>query len=898
MNKHVKSLFALTCALNVFSLTSARAEDATTNIISGTSVDNLNAAYYVGNSGTNNYLEINSAGQLFNCGGVILGAVVGADLNNALVAGTGSKLASNGNLVVGDNGVGNNLTIQAGGELECGTGYIGNGGTANNNTLLVTGPGSVWNALAGGFSLLVGTSGGNNSLIIADGGAMNNSSGGTVIGWGAGDGNMVMVTGTNSAWQSGGTLYVSANPASVSNKVVVSGPGSIVSSGTLLLGEGGGGNSLTVSNGGLYQSPFAIIGDPASSSGNAVLVTGSGSQWANAGTIYLGNNGGGNSLTIRDGGVVTSPNSTVGNAATGGNNSVLVSGLASKWANAGSLTFGANVGSGGNSLTIQDGGVVVNTFANIGHLGSGNSVLVTGSGSAWTNSTDIRLGGYASGNSLTISNGGHAISPSAALGYASVDASNNTVMVTGPGSVLDLVGSGFSFVLGQAGPGNRVTIADGGVINNNDSAVLGWTVGNNKVWVIGTNSVWQNTGVLYMGANDTSPNNELLVAGPGAVYQSSGPLSIGGGGGGNSLTISNGAAVNCYSASLGGNAAATNNVLNIGSGGTLTTVGQVVLNGINPVFNLGDGTTAATAVVGGVVLNGSTTRLNFNNGVLQANAAGLLVFESGSISNIGPAIIVTDYANTISNAIAGPGSLTKLGVGALSVFGTSTYSGATTVSNGTLLVNGSLANSTVTLISGTKLGGNGAIGTPVTVPAGAILQPGLGGTDSSPLTINNTLNLAGATIIAINRDNAPNASTLTGISALMMGGTLTVTNVGSPLQANDSFTLVSAGSAGGAFSTTTLPDLGAGLGWSNLNGTITVYATVSQTPTNVVSAVNGSNLELSWPADHIGWLAQSNSVSLADTNFWFDIAGSSTTNFLSIPIDTAMPSVFYRLRLP
>jgi hypothetical protein len=72
------------------------------------------------------------------------------------------------------------------------------------------------------------------------------------------------------------------------------------------------------------------------------------------------------------------------------------------------------------------------------------------------------------------------------------------------------------------------------------------------------------------------------------------------------------------------------------------------------------------------------------------------------------------------------------------------------------------------------------------------------------------------------------------------------------------------------------------------------YAT---TPTNISYRVGGSILTLTWPESHLGWIAQSNSINLANPNDWFDIAGSAGVTNLNIP---ARPSgnVFYRLRVP
>jgi hypothetical protein len=73
---------------------------------------------------------------------------------------------------------------------------------------------------------------------------------------------------------------------------------------------------------------------------------------------------------------------------------------------------------------------------------------------------------------------------------------------------------------------------------------------------------------------------------------------------------------------------------------------------------------------------------------------------------------------------------------------------------------------------------------------------------------------------------------------------------------------------------------------------------VASNPTNITFLVSGSNLSLTWPADHLGWIAQSNSVSVANTNLWFDIPGSQTTTNLNVTINPTAPQIFFRLRHP
>ncbi len=90
------------------------------------------------------------------------------------------------------------------------------------------------------------------------------------------------------------------------------------------------------------------------------------------------------------------------------------------------------------------------------------------------------------------------------------------------------------------------------------------------------------------------------------------------------------------------------------------------------------------------------------------------------------ALTVGDASSTsFAGAISGPGKLTKVGNGTLTLAGTSTYTGPTTVNSGTLIVSGSLSGSAVTVDgSGSTVGGGGNINGTVTVQNGATIAPG------------------------------------------------------------------------------------------------------------------------------------------------------------------------------
>jgi hypothetical protein len=84
------------------------------------------------------------------------------------------------------------------------------------------------------------------------------------------------------------------------------------------------------------------------------------------------------------------------------------------------------------------------------------------------------------------------------------------------------------------------------------------------------------------------------------------------------------------------------------------------------------------------------------------------------------------------------------------------------------------------------------------------------------------------------------------------------------------------------------------------NSTEVAARPTSFSPTQLTFARAGNQFELNWPADHTGWLLQSQTNSLPaglGTN-WVNIAGSEQTNRVVWPMNAADGTVFFRLVSP
>ncbi|CDX31025.1 Outer membrane autotransporter barrel domain [Mesorhizobium sp. SOD10] len=219
--------------------------------------------------------------------------------------------------------------------------------------------------------------------------------------------------------------------------------------------------------------------------------------------------------------------------------------------------------------------------------------------------------------------------------------------------------------------------------------------------------------------------------------------------------------------------------------------GDVALDGTQATIRVGDGTqvgAAYTATVtsnltgasqlvkadlGTLVLGGANSYSGgtaISGGTLQVSADGNLGAAAGGVSlgdgttlrttavfssargidlAAGTGTFQADADLTLSGEITGAGGLAKTGAGALTLVGSNSYAGATTVTAGGLYVDGdnSAATGAVSVASGAIIGGKGSIGGDVTVADGATLSPGSADGTPGTLAIAGNLNLSSGSVL-------------------------------------------------------------------------------------------------------------------------------------------------------
>jgi fibronectin-binding autotransporter adhesin len=550
----------------------------------------------------NNHLIVSNGAVVMNNKGAV-GFTASQGYNTALVTGAGSRWTNQGALYVGETGISNRLVVSNGGVVQCSYAEIGRNISSSHNEAVITGSGSTW-ASTGIFFL--GDDGNQNRLVISNGATLRNLSG-YVAGYQSSS-NIALVTGSGSLWTN--TL-------------------------DLNMGFSGPGNLLIVSDTARLASSNGVVGYDPGCNNNIVQITDPGSLWTNKYRLYVGRSGSLNQLIVTNGAtLLNGDHSFLGYNANANSNLTVITGTGSTWRNDQDLYVGYN--GSANQLAVNNGAVVFSRRGLIGeNHASNNVVVVTGSGSVWSNTMDIVIGRFRSGNQLVINNGAMMDCGSAGLGV-NQSCSNNTALISGPGSVWKLatalsIGSSIA---------NRVTISNGAAIYCNEA---------------------------YVGFSTAGNNNEMLITGPGSTLTNL-TLYVGSGGSGNRLVLTNGGFVKSAEVILGGFSASPGNRLLVHNGTMIVTNASVAgildVRGGTNVLNSG------YVEVDRLVVTNSQGKFELNGGTFITRSIvnnNGRVFDVGSTNGFGPAVLnlagngahfFADGLNVKSNgSLLGNGSL-------------------------------------------------------------------------------------------------------------------------------------------------------------------------------------------------------------------------------------------------
>ena len=580
------------------------------------------------------------------------------------------------------------------------------GGQAQDNHVTMSG-GSVGEHLIGGYVQNGSGAATGNSVIFNGGSVTENVYGGRSVN-GPAQNNSVTMTNGSANWLLGG----------YSDSGDVSGNSVNVSGGTLSGGVNGGettsgnatGNSVDFSN---VTATYVQGGYSGSSSatGNSLALH-SGTVQNNAFGGYVDSGSGeasDNSVTFNGGSVTNNIYGGMSAAGLAQNNSVTMTNGSAKWLLGG---YSANGNVIGNSINVS-GGTLTGVSGGESNSGSATGNIVSISGGTVQSNVNggfVASGsGKATGNIVNISGNADLSTATVAGGISSSDAFTGNTLNKNSDAAVHIARNFASVNFGYSGNANIGELDS----TPTGSALSGVTVNTNA------NNVSFDGVISGSGSITKAGAGTLILSGTntysGGTTISAGTLSIGSdtnigsgtntiGNKGTLLLSGNGTYTNDWTLSGAGSAIATDNnntlsgVLSGNGGLTKKGGGILTLTGNNAYTG---STTISEGTLKGNIASGTDLSIAASaiyDGDNKARSVGGLNGGGKILNTDGLTVQSGDFAGIIDNSNT---SLTKTGAGTLTLSGTNTYTGMTTVRSGTLALGSDLTSNQLTLYGGT-----------------------------------------------------------------------------------------------------------------------------------------------------------------------------------------------------
>jgi autotransporter-associated beta strand protein len=333
------------------------------------------------------------------------------------------------------------------------------------------------------------------------------------------------------------------------------------------------------------------------------------------------------------------------------------------------LTGATGLSSGGGTIYTDQANTLTGQLAGVGALTKAGSGTLTLTGNNnYTGGTTVNAGTLAVGNSSALGTNTVLLADGTTLQAAANGLSIGNAISLGGSATIDTQSNGFTLTNAILGGGSLTKIGTGTLQLSGANSYQGGTAINGGTLAVASDA---NLGAGSGGL--TFNGGTLQLTGPFGTTSRSIVLNAGGG------TIDTNGNAMFVASAISGVGGLTKNgagILDLAAANTYT--GGTTVNGGTLVLDSVGGSLAPTGAL--TVNTGGTFDMSQ---ISTGQTVGALAGTGGQIALGGNTLATNSSANTtLASQITGTGSLVKLGSGTLTLTGTNTYTGGTTISGG------------------------------------------------------------------------------------------------------------------------------------------------------------------------------------------------------------------------